>query len=51
MRYGLLSAGLSVGLEVFGNLQEAEATEIAGEKGKHNPNRAAKPSVRRSVRA
>ena len=42
MRYGLLSAALSVGLDVFSELQEAEATEVAGEKGRHNAHRTAK---------
>ncbi|MDA8186288.1 MAG: IS256 family transposase [Actinomycetota bacterium] len=42
MRYGLLSAAVSVGLEVFGELLQAEVTEIAGPRGTHHPNRRAR---------
>jgi transposase-like protein len=41
MRHGLLAASVSIGLEVMGELMEAEVTELAGPKGKHNPDRAA----------
>jgi putative transposase len=41
MREGLLAASVAVGLEVMGELMEAEVTELAGPKGKHNPDRAA----------
>ena len=39
MREGLLSASVAIGLEVFDELLEAEATELAGPKGKHNAER------------
>ena len=42
MRQGLLAAALSVGLGVFSDLLEAEVTVVAGEKGRHDPNRKAK---------
>jgi putative transposase len=41
MRHGLLAASVSIGLEVMGELMEVEVTELAGPKGKHNPDRAA----------
>jgi hypothetical protein len=41
MHEGLMSAALAVGLEVFGELLEANATELAGPKGRHNLNRSA----------
>jgi putative transposase len=41
MRHGLLAASVNVGLEVMGELVEAEVTELAGPKGKHNPGRVA----------
>ena len=41
MRQGLLAASVSIGLEVMGELMEAEVTELAGPKGKHNPERIA----------
>ncbi len=41
MRHGLLAASVNIGLEVMGELMEAEVTELAGPKGKHNPGRAA----------
>jgi hypothetical protein len=37
MREGLLAASVAIGLEVMRELQEAEATELAGPKGKHDP--------------
>jgi putative transposase len=40
MRHGLLAASVSIGLEVMGELMEAEVSELAGPKGKHNPDRA-----------
>jgi transposase-like protein len=42
MREGLLAASTAVGLEVMAELMEAEVTELAGPKGKHNPARTAK---------
>lgn len=42
MRYGLLSAAVAVGLEVFSELLQTNVTEIAGEKGKHDPRAKAK---------
>lgn len=41
MRQGLLAASVSIGLGVMGELMEAEVTELAGPKGKHNAERAA----------
>ena len=41
MRQGLLAAAVAVGLEVFDELLAAEVTEIAGAKGRHNPDRSA----------
>lgn len=37
----LLAFSVAVGLEVLKAFMEAEVTEIAGPKGKHNPNRRA----------
>lgn len=39
MRQGLLAASVAIGLEVMGELVDAEVTEVAGAKGKHDPNR------------
>jgi putative transposase len=39
MRDGLLAASVAIGLEVMGELVETEVTEVAGPKGKHDPNR------------
>jgi len=36
MREGLLAASVAIGLEVMGELMEAEVTELAGPKAKHN---------------
>jgi hypothetical protein len=36
MREGLLAASVAIGLEVMGEFFEAEVTEVAGPKGKHN---------------
>lgn len=36
MREGLLAASVAIGLEVMGELMEAEVTEVAGAKGRHN---------------
>lgn len=36
MREGLLAASTAIGLEVMGELMEAEVTEIAGPKGQHD---------------
>jgi putative transposase len=41
MREGLLAASVAIGLEVMGELVEAEVSELAGPKGKHDPDRAA----------
>ena len=41
MRHGLLSAAINVGLDVFAQLLAAEVTEVAGEKGRHDPERRA----------
>ena len=41
MREGLLAASTAVGLEVMTELMAAEVTELAGPKGKHNPDRTA----------
>lgn len=41
MHEGLMAAALAVGLEVFGELLEADVTELAGPKGRHNPERTA----------
>jgi len=39
MREGLLAASVAIGLEVMSELQEAEVAELAGPKGKHDPDR------------
>lgn len=36
MKEGLLAASVAIGLEVMGELMDAEVTEIAGPKGQHN---------------
>lgn len=41
MREGLMAASVAIGLEVMGELQEAEVAELAGSKGKHDPGRGA----------
>jgi hypothetical protein len=41
MREGLMAASVAIGLEVMGELQEAEVAELAGPKGKHDPGRGA----------
>ncbi len=41
MRQGLLAASVTIGLDVMGELIEAEVTEVAGPKGRHDPDRAA----------
>jgi putative transposase len=41
MRQGLLAASVAIGLDVMGELVEAEVTEVAGPRGKHDPNRTA----------
>jgi transposase-like protein len=41
MRQGLLAASVAIGLGVMGELVDAEVTEVAGPKGKHDPSRAA----------
>jgi len=41
MRDGLLAASVAGGLEVMGELIEAEVTEIAGPRGRHDPERVA----------
>jgi transposase-like protein len=40
MRQGLLAASVAIGLEVMGELVEAEVSELAGPKGRHDPGRA-----------
>ena len=41
MRHGLLAASVAIGLDVMGELVEAEVTDVAGPKGKHDGNRGA----------
>lgn len=41
MQEGLLAASVTIGLDVMAELMEADATEVAGPKGKHNPDRSA----------
>ena len=41
MREGLLAASTAVGLEVMAELIDAEVTEIAGPKGRHDPHHSA----------
>lgn len=41
MSEGLMAAALAVGLEVFDQLLEVDVTEVAGPKGRHNPDRTA----------
>ena len=41
MHEGLLAAAVAVGLEVFDQLLDANVTAVAGEKGRHNPDRTA----------
>ena len=41
MRQGLLAASVAIGLDVMGELIDAEVTEVAGPKGRHDPDRAA----------
>lgn len=43
MHEGLLPAAVAVGLEVFGQLLEANVTALAGVKGRHDPGRSAVP--------
>lgn len=42
VREGLLAASTAVGLEVMAELMDAEVTELAGPKGRHDPDRTAK---------
>jgi putative transposase len=42
MHEGFMAAALAVGLEVFGELLEADVASKAGPKGRHDPNRVAK---------
>jgi putative transposase len=39
MRQGLLAASVAIGLGVMGELVDAEVTDVAGPKGKHDSNR------------
>jgi putative transposase len=39
VREGLLAASTAVGLEVMAEMMQAEVTELAGVKGRHNPER------------
>jgi transposase-like protein len=41
MRQGLLAASVTIGLAVMGELIDAEVTDIAGPKGRHDPDRVA----------
>jgi putative transposase len=41
MRQGLLAASVTIGLDVMSELIDTEVTEVAGPKGKHNPDRTA----------
>lgn len=41
LRQGLLAASTAVGLEVMAELMDAEVDELAGPKGKHDPDRTA----------
>lgn len=41
VREGLLAASTAVGLEVMAELMEAEVTDLAGPKGRHDAQRAA----------
>ena len=41
MRQGLLAASVAIGLEVMDELIDAEVTDAAGPKGKHDPGRSA----------
>jgi len=41
MREGLLAASVAIGLDVMGELIEAEVTQIAGPRGRHDPERVA----------
>lgn len=42
MHEGLLSASIGIGMEVLGEILEADVTKVAGSKGKHDPNRTAR---------
>ncbi len=41
MREGLLAASVAIGLDVMGELVDAEVAEVAGAKGRHDPDRTA----------
>jgi putative transposase len=41
MREGLLAASVAIGLDVMGELVDAEVTDLAGPKGKRDPDRSA----------
>jgi hypothetical protein len=41
MREGLLALAVGAGLQVMGQLMEADVTAVCGPRGKHNPDRAA----------
>ncbi|MGH3739475.1 MAG: IS256 family transposase [Micromonosporaceae bacterium] len=41
MRQGLLAASVAIGLDVMGELIDTEVTDVAGPKGRHDPNRSA----------
>jgi putative transposase len=41
MREGLLALAVGAGLQVMGQLMEADVTSVCGPRGKHNPDRAA----------
>ncbi len=53
MREGLLALAVGAGLQMMGQLMEADVTAVCGSRGKHNPDRAATrhgtaPNVARS---
>lgn len=41
MRQGLLAASVGIGLDVMGEFVDAEVTDLAGPRGKHDPSRTA----------
>ena len=41
MREGLLAASVAIGLDVMAELIDAEVTDVAGPKGRHDPDRGA----------
>ena len=51
MRHGLLAASVAIGLDVMGELVDAEVTEIAGPKGRHDPTAARTGTAPRTARS